>query len=321
MPLLLANRIGLTSGQTFLIYCFLFLSGSMLGYGIEVLFRRLFTAHKWVNPGFLKGPWLPMYGFGLILMFTYAALLYAFLPFGSKLYNPQGDLFGYTEVVHANVYDLLPIAIMGLSLIVLEIIAGLVFVQGFHVKLWDYSNLRGNIGGITAPLFDVIWFAVAILYYYFVNPYVYEVVLLSSDFFFGLDGGRRPNFVSLFFLGVVYGLLLWDFITSIGAFGKISAWAKKNRMVVHYEKMREEQKSRLSLRRKEFLASIPQPKRDPEKEKKWVEREENARTKFLSFFLIDPRSTHKASDNYGSDNRPIRSEAPKEDSSSSGKEG
>lgn len=51
----------------FLKYLFLFFIGSTLGWIVELFFRRI--AHKkWVNPGFLIGPYLPIYGFGLCFL-------------------------------------------------------------------------------------------------------------------------------------------------------------------------------------------------------------------------------------------------------------
>lgn len=51
-----------------LILAFLFFAGCLIGWGIEVIFRRFEPnnkARKWINPGFLIGPYLPLYGFGL----------------------------------------------------------------------------------------------------------------------------------------------------------------------------------------------------------------------------------------------------------------
>ena len=52
----------------FLTLAFLFLIGSVLGWGLEVIFRRFFSAHHWVNPGFLVGPYLPLYGSSLCVL-------------------------------------------------------------------------------------------------------------------------------------------------------------------------------------------------------------------------------------------------------------
>ena len=56
----------------FLVIAFLFIIGSTIGWVIELLFRRFFSAHKWINPGFLVGPYLPLYGFGLCALFGLA---------------------------------------------------------------------------------------------------------------------------------------------------------------------------------------------------------------------------------------------------------
>ena len=52
---------------TFLQYAFIFVTGCMLGWVLELLFNRMFNK-KWINPGFLVGPWLPIYGFGVVAM-------------------------------------------------------------------------------------------------------------------------------------------------------------------------------------------------------------------------------------------------------------
>ncbi len=57
----------------FLILAFLFFIGSTVGWVIELVFRRFFSGsnpeHKWINPGFCVGPYLPIYGFGLCTMY------------------------------------------------------------------------------------------------------------------------------------------------------------------------------------------------------------------------------------------------------------
>ena len=57
----------------FLVVTFLFFAGSLIGWGIELVFRRFFSANnperKWINPGFLTGPYLPLYGFSLVILF------------------------------------------------------------------------------------------------------------------------------------------------------------------------------------------------------------------------------------------------------------
>lgn len=58
-----------TGMQIFLLLALLFMSGSFIGYVIEVFFRRFVSAKRWINPGFLNGPCLPLYGFSLLFLY------------------------------------------------------------------------------------------------------------------------------------------------------------------------------------------------------------------------------------------------------------
>ena len=62
-----------------LVLAFLFAIGSLLGWCLEVVYRRFSPNNKsrrWINPGFLIGPYLPLYGFGLTALYLLACLLY-----------------------------------------------------------------------------------------------------------------------------------------------------------------------------------------------------------------------------------------------------
>ena len=43
--------------------------------------------------------------------------------------------------------------LMALSVTLIEYFAGLIFIKGMHVKLWDYSDEKWNIQGIICPKF------------------------------------------------------------------------------------------------------------------------------------------------------------------------
>ena len=62
----------------FLVFAFLFFIGSCLGWCMELLFRRFVSKsnkeRKWINPGFCTGPYLPLYGVGLCVLFLVANL-------------------------------------------------------------------------------------------------------------------------------------------------------------------------------------------------------------------------------------------------------
>ena len=55
--------------NVFLTLAFLFFIGSVIGWGLELFFRRIISKGEWINPGFLVGPYLPLYGFGLCVFY------------------------------------------------------------------------------------------------------------------------------------------------------------------------------------------------------------------------------------------------------------
>lgn len=313
MPNLLIDSffegINLDGSALFLLYLFLFLMADVIGYLIEVLFRRIFTAKKWVNPGFMKGPWLPLYGFGCCIMFTYCWLMLVYfpLPEGAHFYNPTGSLFNSTTKWGPNVYDLIPISIMGFSLIILELVAGLIFVKGFKVKLWDYSNMKWNIAGVICPVFDVIWFVVAIIYYYLINPYIFKI---TTDVYNSIvDSSGYVKVLPIFFFGVIFGLMLYDFVSSLGLFAKVRTYVKSSGLAVNYTKFVYEQKEKLSYSKKKFIEYLPKViQEEIEKEKNKDGSGKKVKNILRNAFLINPDQEYSYKDAYGDDNRPKKDE-------------
>jgi uncharacterized membrane protein len=271
--------------------------GCMLGWVIEVLFRRFFSAKKWVNPGFMKGPWLPLYGFGVVVMFTMCYLCIAFLPDSMKLYNPLGGLFGKDYVSGPTVADLLPISLMWIGMVLLEFLAGLIFIKGFHVRLWDYTNMKGNILGIICPVFTVIWLAVAVLFYYGVDPFLYVLSTKVHNYMFGGDG-ELAHFGFLFAMGIVYGLMIYDLVVSLNLFATIRKGVESSGVLERYESLKNKwkegvQSAKKALKLDEIKApsvSIPEPLKE----------------KIAETIYIDPKKQKKSTNNYDENGRPIK---------------
>ncbi len=299
--------------QIFLIYLFLFLFGCMAGWVVELLFRRFFSAKKWVNPGFMKGPWLPLYGFGVILMFSMCFLCVSFFSTNIPLYNPLGDLFGREGVSGPAWGDLLPILLMWAGMVLLEFLAGLIFIKGFHVKLWDYSNMKGNVMGIICPVFTLIWGAVAVLYYYGINPFLYRISSYMHTYMFGGEGAVA-HFGFIFALGIGYGLMIYDFVTSVGLFAAISKYARETGVTAKAEELREkwakaskEGKTKLFSLLPGFIQdSIIRMQGQPKKESQIKKKIDEA-------ILIDPTLPKDTSANYDENGRPIKTESKEEE--------
>lgn len=193
----------------FLKLVFIFFIGSTLGWCLELVFRRI-VHKKWVNPGFLVGPYLPIYGFGLCIM------TYSYLIFNDFNLNP-----------------VIIILLMGLFMTLIELIAGLCFLKAGGVKLWDYSMLPGNYKGIICPLFTFIWMIAGGIYYYFIAPYIMQALEWFSN-----------NLSFSFILGVFFGVIILDFVYSTKLLLKIRKYAKENDIIVKYEQLKRQIKEK-----------------------------------------------------------------------------
>ncbi|MBR3152348.1 MAG: putative ABC transporter permease [Clostridia bacterium] len=200
----------------FLQFVFIFYIGCTLGWILELFFRRIVHG-KWVNPGFLIGPYLPIYGFGL------AALTLIYLLFKDSSLNP-----------------FIIILLMGLLMTLIELIGGLVRLKN-NVRLWDYSDQWGNYKGIICPLFSAIWTAIGGLYYFLLAPYVMHAL----DWF-------AENLAFSYTLGIFTGFIVIDFFYSEKLYIKIRDFAKENDITVKYEQFKIHIKDLQAKRREKY---------------------------------------------------------------------
>src|SRR5574344_2628788 len=171
-----------TGMQIFLLLALLFMSGSFIGYVIEVFFRRFVSAKRWINPGFLNGPCLPLYGFSLLFLYI------------CSYYLSRLTFFNWPNWAR----DVCIILMFGVGMTLIEYLAGLIFIKGLNVRLWDYTNMRGNIQGLICPLFSLIWLAMGGLYYFFLHP----LFVSYASFYFAHEAYLD------WFLGLTYGVLV-----------------------------------------------------------------------------------------------------------------
>lgn len=183
-------------------FIFIFYIGSTCGWILELFFRRIVHG-KWVNPGFLIGPYLPIYGFGLC------------------------GLTGiYLLFQNLDLPDIAVIILMGATMTLIELIGGLSFVNK-PVKLWDYSDRWGNYKGIICPLFSMIWTAIGALYYYFIAGFIIEKLEWFNN-----------NLSFSFVLGFFCGIILIDYVYSTKLLTKIRQYAKDSGIEVRYEELK-----------------------------------------------------------------------------------
>lgn len=211
---------------------FIFFIGSVLGWGLEVVFRRT-VHHKWINPGFLTGPCLPLYGNGLVLMFV---ICY------------YGELIN-TGRIWLN--KLLLVLLITAVMTLLEYITGIISIKFMKVRLWDYSRRWGNIQGIICPLFSFFWGVIGAAYYFFVHWRVENALFWLSH-----------NLAFSFFIGMFYGVFVIDFAYSLRLITKIKKWAEETNIVVRYENLKESVYDRLKQNQEKihFLFPVHSPR-------------------------------------------------------------
>lgn len=107
----------------FYFYCF-------LGWLWETCYVSVLKA-KWVNRGFMRGPFLPIYGSGAIVVLIFT------LPFRTN-----------AELVF----------VVGMtSATLLEYFTGAAMEKMFHVRYWDYSRQRLNLNGHICVTSSLAW--------------------------------------------------------------------------------------------------------------------------------------------------------------------
>ncbi len=132
----------------FFIYAF-------VGWGVEVIFCRIFDTHKFVNRGFLTGPICPIYGFGDLFIFLF--------------------LSKYKEA---------PIILYCMSVIIesiLEYTTSYVMEKIFKNRWWDYSQFKYNINGRICLETMLPFGLLALFMMYIFNPFILNTISKIPD--------------------------------------------------------------------------------------------------------------------------------------------
>lgn len=194
----------------FLILAFLFAVGSFLGWGLEVLFRRFTSQNKkWVNPGFLIGPWLPIYGFSLCVLYL-MTLTESYIPIENKMMQ-----------------KVILFIIMAIVITFIEYIAGLIFIKKMKIKLWDYTDRPGNIQGIICPLFSFFWLLLSAIYYFLIHPHILDMLQWLAN-----------NLAFSFCIGFYFGIFVMDLAYSFRLIFHIKHFAEEKQIIIRLEELK-----------------------------------------------------------------------------------
>lgn len=122
-----------------------FILYSFAGWILESVTKSI-AQKKFVNSGFLNGPFCPIYGFGALIMLL-------------GLNSLKGKPF------------LLFVAAF-LLLSIWEYSVGVVLEKIFKTKYWDYSHLKFNISGRVCLKNSIYWGILGVLFICYIHPFI-----------------------------------------------------------------------------------------------------------------------------------------------------
>lgn len=130
-----------------------FMIYSFGGWALESLYRS-FCEKRWINTGFLCGPFCPIYGVGAILMLL------------------------FLKGLNGNIFALFISAFILLS--TWEYIVGICLEKVFKTRYWDYSDHKINIQGRVCLFNSVAWGVLGTLFVMYIHPFIVEKIVLLN---------------------------------------------------------------------------------------------------------------------------------------------
>ncbi|MCM1528944.1 MAG: hypothetical protein NC093_02990 [Alistipes sp.] len=155
---------------------------SFFGWCLEVVYQAV-EHGKFINRGFLNGPYCPIYGFGAVIVVS------ALLPISDNILVLYVGSVVLTSA--------------------LELVTGFVLEKIFNQHWWDYSDEKFNIGGYICLKFSLLWGVACLIVVRIIHPIIYRFV----DWI--------PHTLGVILLSVIYIGFVSDFMITVSAILKI----------------------------------------------------------------------------------------------------
>ena len=168
----------MTSKKNLYYYLNNFILFSFFGFLFENIMHLITTRSLTNNPFY--GPWMPIYGFGVIIMIFFTRLVFNRV----KLNRPLKIIILFLAVT--------------IILTILELAGGYLTEFIFHKSFWDYTDLKFNFGKYIALEVSLGWGSACLIFLYVVKP-------LTDKFI-----EKIPKFISI----ILLVLIIIDFIFS-----------------------------------------------------------------------------------------------------------
>lgn len=191
----------------------LFAAGCVGGWVLEVFYRHWFSKtnpeHRWLNPGFMTGPCLPLYGTGICILYMLCSIAET-VPFPAPWVGIAAEAVA-----------------IAVCMTLLELLVGSYCIHFCSLRLWDYRNVRFNYKGIICLRFSIYWTLLGMAY-----------ALLLHDRITADLAAMEKTDALLFGLGAFYGVFAVDMGYSGEVAAKIHRFAQKHRVVVQFENLK-----------------------------------------------------------------------------------
>lgn len=140
---------------------------------------------KFINRGFLHGPFIPIYGFAIVTFMVSIGLIEPYLP-------QQIVIKAITMVIY-----------IGVVASLWEYITSALLEKIFHTRWWDYSNRKFNLKGRIALDCSILWGVGGYILWRFVNTPLVRVM------------ESLPKVAGILILTIFYSVIIIDSILTI----------------------------------------------------------------------------------------------------------
>lgn len=149
---------------------------AFLGWAAEAVYAAI-KEKRFLNRGFLNGPFCPVYGLGAVIM--------------QALYSGEDSI----------IFLFISCCVSGA---LLEFFTGLILEKLFHRRWWSYSRYRFQLNGYVSLRFTILWGVGGVVALRLLNPVVF---LVLADI---------PRFAGKVILLIITAALLLDMLTVTG---------------------------------------------------------------------------------------------------------
>lgn len=154
----------------------LFFVYSFLGWAMEVV-HGVYGKRKLINHGFLNGIVCPVYGFSMVFLSVFL----------DSLREGWFYLFLGCMIVCS----------------VIELVTGVILEKVFRIRMWDYSNMKFQVGGYVCLKYAILWGILGMLLIKLANPFFLSII------------HKIPQIVGEILLIVFNILLVVDTVTTL----------------------------------------------------------------------------------------------------------